>query len=70
MNGPSTCTPSTLAPPASAGTTPWAARRAAQSWPIGAVMNVGKNAVVPVSGSRRAISAHPAAPAVISSTPK
>ena len=68
-NGPSTCTPSTRAPPRSAGSA--AVRRsAATSSGTGAVMKVGRNAVTPVSGSRRATSAQPAGSAATKSTPK
>ena len=70
MNGPSRCTPSTRAPArGSAAVIAAAARSDAVSSSSGAVMKVGRNAVVPVSGSRLVSSSQPAAPAVLSSTP-
>ena len=54
MNGPSACTPSTLAPVPAAAIFPAVPRSAAASAPGGAVMNVGRNAVTPVCGSRAA----------------
>ena len=56
--------------PARSRANPAVARRAATRPSTGLVMNVGKNAVVPVSGSRRTTSAHPAGSASPSSTPK
>jgi hypothetical protein len=71
MNGPSACTPSTRAARCGrAGSSAAAARKALPSAPGGAVMNVGRKAVVPVSGSRVATVAQPSAPAAMSSTPK
>ena len=48
----------------------WAAAlRVSPSWGNGAVMNVGTNAVVPVSGSRSATIRQPASSTASNSTP-
>src|SRR5579859_1334376 len=70
MNGPSMCTPSTRAPSGRPGCSAAALRSEAASRSTGAVMIVGRNAVVPVSGRRRTTVAKPAAPAVPNSAPK
>src|SRR5262249_56818301 len=68
-NGPSRCTPRTRAPAAGAPAIFRAERNAVASLVTGAVMNVGRNAVVPVSGNRRATRAQPSGSQSARSTP-